>query len=377
MSESRRLTVALMLGSDGPGGAEFMVLHTAEELRRRGHEVCPIGPDDGSGWLAEQFRDAGFEPEVFSNTSMLDWKCVRGLGEVFKRRGIDTVHSHEFGMAVYGAAASMAYRRPHVITMHGGRYYDTRSRRRLALRWALRRSRAAVAVSRATRGDLEQTLRLPPGSLHVVYNGIVHRPGERAGVRAELGLDDQSVLLASVGNLYPVKGYDVLLQALHGVRETTPIAWHLAIAGRGDEETKLRATATELGLDDRVHLLGFRQDVPDILAAADIFLMPSRSEGLPVALLESMFAAKPSIASRVGGIPEVITDGAEGVLVPPGDPVQLAAAIGRLLTDPDSRERLGRAARATAVSRFSLESMVDAYECLYLGTGTTSGDTPE
>ena len=115
------LAVALMLESDAPGGAECMLLLLAEQLRARGHSVCPVGPNIGSGWLAAEFRKKDFVPETYSLRRMLDLGCVRQLAGLLRRRKIDIVHSHEFTMALYGAAASKAARIPQVVTMHSAR----------------------------------------------------------------------------------------------------------------------------------------------------------------------------------------------------------------------------------------------------------------
>ena len=358
------MKIALMLQSDGPGGAERMLLQMAVELRERGHSVCPVGPSDGCGWLADQFRGLGYEPETFTNRRMLDWQCVRGLRELFRRRSIDLVHSHEFGLAVYGAAACAFERLPHVITLHGDKYYDTRARRRAALRWAAKRSRALVAVSNATAKHLEASLRLPPGAVHVVNNGINFEPGDRASVRRELGMGDDEVLIVAVGNLYPVKGHDVLLEALGRLSSGSSV-WRLAIAGRGDAEGPLRALADQAGIAERVHFLGYRADVSDILAAGDVYAMPSRSEGMPLALLEAMFSRRAIVASDVGGIPEVVEAGESALLAPPEDAERLAAQLDRLIGDPALRDRLATAAYRRAQHRFSAAAMIDSYEALY------------
>ena len=282
--------------------------------------------------------------------------------------GIGVVHSHEFAMAVYGAAAARRVNAAHVITMHGGRYYAERWRRRAALRWAARRSNALVAVSRATGTDLSKTLGLDAKAVTVVPNGIPFRSGSRARLRQELGVADDAILIVAIGNLYPVKGHRVLLRALAGLpRGVTAATWHLAIAGRGGEESALRALSREAGLERQIHLLGFRSDVPDILAAADIFVMPSLSEGLPLALVEAMAASLPVIASDVGGIPEVAERNAEALLVAPGDAAALTAALARLLGDGALRASLGAAAHGRAIRDFSIDRMGDAYERLYCG----------
>ncbi len=365
-----RRTVALMLESDGPGGAENMLLQLAEELHRRGDDICPVLPDKGLGWLAAECRKRGFEPETFSLRRPLDWRCLRGLIQVLERRKVDLVHSHEFTMAFYGAAAARWLRKPHVITMHGGQRVLSHWRRRLAFRWALRRSRAAATVSEATRRLFLDVLRLPPGAMAVVHNGIVPPPsGDPAALRRELGLSEGEILIVSVGNLYPVKGHAVLLEALTLLagRAYLP-AWRMALAGRGRETERLKRFAVEHRLD-RVHFLGHRADVPDILAATDIWVMPSLSEGLPLALLEAMFAGKAIVASAVGGIPEVIVSERDGLLVPPRDPEALAAALERLIASAALRSALGKAARERAAEGFSVAHMADDYERLYAEAG--------
>jgi glycosyltransferase involved in cell wall biosynthesis len=355
-------TIALMLESDGPGGAEHMLLHLAEELRRRGHDVVPVGPAQGRGWLAAQFRDRGFDPATFALRRPIDPACVTGLAELFRQRRVDLAHSHEFTMAVYGAAAARRTGIPHLITMHGGTAWSARWRRRIAMRWATRASSGTVAVSVPTRLQLERILGASR-RIEVVSNGVPRRAGNRDRLRRELDVGDKEPLIVAVGNLYPVKGHATLLRALAGPGTGQP--WKLAIAGQGDEAERLRALAVEIGVDDRVHLLGYRADIPDILAAADIFAMPSLSEGLPLALLEAMFGGRAIVASRVGGIPDALKDGHEGLLVPAGDEEALGTALQRLLSNPAMRTALGAGARRRAEAEFTVGRMTDQYECLY------------
>lgn len=358
--------IALLVETGGPGGAEHVLLNLAEGLRRRGHEIIPIGPDDRSPWLHDQFVARGFAPEHYAMRRLLDWRCLRGIAGILRRRGADVVHSHEFTMGVYGTAAAKLARRPHVLTMHGGRYYAGKLQRRLALAASARLSDAAVGVSAACAADLEQTLRLRRGSVRVVPNGVPVPPGERAPVRRELGVGDDELLLVAVGNLYPVKGHIVLLRALALLAERGKTSGlTVAIAGRGGEEPALRDFARQAGIEGCVRLLGYREDVGDILAAADIYAMPSLSEGLPLALLEAMAVGLPVVASRVGGIPEVVTDGDDALLVAPGDPAALAGAIERLIDDEQLRTRVGDAARRTAERDYTLDAMLDRYEAIY------------
>lgn len=369
-AESGDVSVALMIETNGPGGAERMLLQLAEGLRARGHAVCPVLPAKGYGWLGSEFSKAGFDPEKFTLRRPLDWKCAQGLVEIFRRRRVRVVHSNEFTMGFYGAIAARWSGLPHVITMHGGTAFAQRWRRRVALRWAFRTSRAVVTVSQASRRQLSALLGVGEESIKVVPNGVAFTPGNRTRTRARLGVDAGEILILAVGNLYPVKGHIVLLRALASL-DSAGRPWRLVIAGRGAEEATLRCFAETAGIAQRVQLLGYRDDVPDLLAAADIYAMPSLSEGLPLALVEAMFAAKPVVASRVGGIPEVIEHNATGLLVPVGDAKALARGLKCLLADPERARALGEAARETASSRYTLNRMVEAYRRLYEVAGGT------
>ena len=273
------LRIALMIECDGPGGAELMMLDLATELRSRGHTVLPVGLTSGTGWLGSRFEAAGFHPVAFEIRSPLDFAAARQLTTILRDFRADVVHSHEFTMAIYGAAAARRAGARHVITMHGGLYYAAALRRRLAMRWAVRRSDALVGVSMATANELRRQLGVSAPRLQVIPNGIPQRIGARDRVRRELGIAPGEPLIVAVGNLYEVKGHAVLLDALAKLRAIT--GWRLAIAGRGEEEAPLRARAAALGIAERIHLLGFREDIPDILAAADRF---QAKRGRPVTI---------------------------------------------------------------------------------------------
>jgi glycosyltransferase involved in cell wall biosynthesis len=363
-----RLRIAMMLESDEPGGAEMMVFRLSDELRRRGHTIVPVGPEHGVGWLGEVFRKGGFTPEVFRIQRPIDPGCVRGLVELFREHRIDAVHSHEFTMAVYGTAATRLMRIPHVITMHGGLTVCKALRRRIALRWAMRTSEYSVMVSRATQNQFAVDLGVNPSLFTVIPNGVPVQQGDASRVRAEFGIAEGDCVLLAVGVLERHKGHITLLEALARLTArglATP--WKLIIAGGagGDQHETMLEYVREEGLGDRVRIVLNRNDIADLLAAADVFVMPSLWEGLPMAVLEAMVAGKAIVGSCIAGIPEAIVDRQEGLLVPPGEVAPLADALRSLITDPVRRKALGEAAAARAHRDFTVGVMAERYEALY------------
>jgi len=171
-------------------------------------------------------------------------------------------------------------------------------------------------------------------------------------------------LILAVGNLYPVKGHRYLVEALGLLKDRRREA-HVAVAGRGDLAETLQAQARTLGVADRLHLLGLRDDIPNVLAGADMFVLPSVSEGLPVALLEAMFAGRPIVASDVGGVRAALLGGEAGFLVQPGDPLALARAIDQLLSDPAEARVLAERAARHAAAEYDSAVMVARYARVY------------
>jgi glycosyltransferase involved in cell wall biosynthesis len=363
------MVIAQIVEGDAPGGTERLVIQIAQDLRRRGHGVVVIGPEDGpgKGWLGGVLRGQGFEWATIPKRAMFDPRAVPDITRHIRHYGIEAVHSHEFAPSVFGAIACRLTRRPHVITMHSNLYFAGAWRRRMAFRWAARHSTAVVAVSRDTANDAERLLRLEAGSVRVIPNGIASAPGRRDTVRRELGLSDDDLLVIALGNVSPRKAHILLLRALIQLRQRRPeLSWHLAIAGNDQgSAAELRETAAAQGVASRFHLLGHRSDTEDLLAATDVFAMSSLHEGMPLAIMEAMFAGKAIISSAAGGISEMLAEGVDGLLTPVGDAEAMSRGLERLLSDAGLRDRLGAAARLRAARQFGIAPMVDAYMELY------------
>ena len=360
----RDVPIAHLIESDGPGGAETVVVQMATALQAAGARNVVFLPANGEGWLARQLEDTGVAIEYFHVDRPVSPACARSLHQAFRRHQIAIAHSHEFSMAVYGGWASWRHQIPHIITMHGRRYYADRLRRRLALRAAVATSASTVAVSAPLARALSTDLFLPAGRVLTIPNGVRHVHAARVTLRDELRLGVDDRLLVAVGNLYPVKGHVKLVDALALLADAHPTV-HLAISGRGELHDALVARAREHHLGRRVHLLGFRSDIAAILAAADIFVLPSLSEGLPLALLEAMFAGCPIVASDVGEVRAALAQGSAGVVVEPGNSRALAAALDGLLRNPQEARRLGVRAAAHARDEYELSRMVNRYVGLY------------
>jgi glycosyltransferase involved in cell wall biosynthesis len=360
------LRVAQLIESDGPGGAERVVSDLARELQVSGAHSVVILPANGEGWLERQLAGSGVAIEYFRLTSPFSPACARSLAAVFRRHDIAVAHSHEFSMAVYGAWASWLAGVQHVITMHGSRYYAGRLRRRIAMRAAAAGSRHVVAVSDALAAQMSADLLIARTRIATIANGVRAPAAAAPALRDELRLGRDDRLLVSVGNLYPVKGHRHLLDAVARIAGRHPRV-HVAICGRGELADVLRRQARELGIAQRLHLLGLRADVASVLASADIFVHPSVSEGLPLALLEAMFAGRAIVASRVGEVGTALADGGAGALVPAGDSAALAAAIEKLLDHPLHARTLGERAQRRARAEYGVTHMVERYASLYAG----------
>jgi glycosyltransferase involved in cell wall biosynthesis len=356
--------IAQLINTDGPGGAERVVAEVSTALQASGLDTVVFVPKDGEGWLAQQLAGSGVTVEYCTIERPLSPASARALADAFRRHRITVAHSHEFSMGVYGAWASWLAGIPHVMTMHGGRYYAERLRRRLALRAAVAISAETIAVSTTCAREISRELRIRQSRIKMIPNGVRFVPPDRVTLRDELGLGAGDRLIVALGNLYPVKGHVHLIEALALIAERHP-AVHVAIGGRGDLAQSLMDRARAHGLHARVHLLGLRADVSAVLAAADIFAMPSLSEGMPLALLEAMFASRPIVASDVGDVRIALEQGSAGLLVPPGDDAALAAALDRLLSNAAEAHAFGDRARCRARAEYDLSRMVDRYVDVY------------
>jgi glycosyltransferase involved in cell wall biosynthesis len=272
----------------------------------------------------------------------------------------DVLHSHLWVTAAYGSVVGWRRGVPHVTTMHGDGEQTKYLRRRVALRFAFKHARGVVAVSDAMRNDLARSLGIAPSTMSVVANGSPFEPGDRVATRRELRIDDDETVILAVGSQIARKNHIVVLRAMR--RLLAARRYRFVLAGPHGDNTELLASfAAEHGLANRFLNLGPRHDIEALLAATDIFVMPSLWEGMPVALVEAMGAGAAVVASAVGGIPQM-----EGHLL--GDPTDdgaLSTMLDALAADRVSRERYGKAAARRARREYGVATMADAYLQLY------------
>jgi len=280
-----------------------------------------------------------------------------------RRRTPALVHCHTGRANWVGAIGARFAQVPALST----RRMDRRVSRGLRTRWLYRRLlRRVAAISPAVERRLLDA-RVAPERIRVIWSAVdpeALRPSApREELRARLGAAPETACLLVAANLVRRKGVDVLLDAFAALATRAHCA--LWIAGDGPERAALEAAATRLGVAEQVSFLGRRGDVPDLLEACDVFVLPSRQEGLGVAALEAMARARPVLASAVGGLAEIVIPEQTGLLVPPGDAAALASALERLVRDPALARRLGAAGAKRVAEHFLAEQMVAGYETLY------------
>lgn len=320
-----------------------------------------------SGWLQDRCLAQGLETHVIPINGMFDRTWGREFYAFLKTSRASVVHAHEFTANTYGALVARLAGIPVVATIHGKSYYGEQLKRRLAYRLTSRIGRT-VAVSENLKEFIISNIGISPDRIRVIYNGVPDfeqpRSEDEVALRKELRIFPDQQIVGVIGSLYPVKGHTYLLQAIPSILKTHRNAVFV-FAGRGELEAELTRQACDLRIQDHVRILGFRNDVANLLGIVDVFVLPSLSEGLSVAILEAMVAEKPVVASHVGGNPELVVDGETGYLVPPMNPSALSTSIVALLGDEGLRVKMGEAGRKRVTKLFSLSAMVQQYERLY------------
>jgi len=345
------------------GGAERVLLETVRRLDRSRFRptVCSLAPP---GAVASEFAQLGVPVFSLGMTGLRHLLGVRHLLRLLGRQRFDILHSHLFHANVLGRLAARWAGVPVVVsTIHVA---EPRRWHLLVDRWTAPLASQLVAVSAGVRAHVVERAHLPAERILVIHNGVdVSRFSlPRGGFRSSAGIPPECTLITTVGRLDTQKGLPYLLESARLVTRGRPHVRFLVV-GEGPHRRDLVRHRDRLGLKGRVWFLGFRPDVPQILADSDIFVLASLWEGMPIVLLEALAAGLPVAATDVPGVTEVIADGETGLVVPVKDVEALAGALCRLLDEPDLRRSLAQAGRRRAEDEFGWEKVVATTMALY------------
>ena len=326
---------------------------------------------DAIGPLGEALREKGIPVECVGRMPGIDAKLPWRLAKAIEAHGADVVHAHQYTPYFYAAIATrLASTRPALIfTEHGRHVPDHRRPKRVlfnqfALSWTARVTAVCAYVKRL----LVANEGIHPNRIEVIYNGV--DPSRFDGVidgsklRHDLGLKPEHRVVTCVARFHSVKDHPTLVQGFANAATHVPSA-RLLLVGGGDGEKALREQVDQLGIRDRVVFAGIRKDIPEVLAATDLFAMTSLSEGTSVTLLEAMLSRRAAVVTAVGGNPEIVENGFTGLLVPRGDASATGDALARMLKNDAQRVAFGEAGRSRAIEHFTQDRMHRAWRKLY------------
>lgn len=377
-----KIRVLHVIGGSKFGGASFIILAFAEMARRQGWEVDILATDPE---FQRVVREAGFGlvPLEGIDRAIRPWKDVRGLWRLWrflKANRYDVVQTHTSKGGFLGRLAATLAGVPVVIhTAHGFAIDEMSPWWEKASYVALERMASCwcdkiVAVSEFHR-DWGMHLGLASAQkLYAIPNGIRVKTATlpRETVRRELGVRPGELAILSSSRIVPYKGIDDLIRAVARLKPLVQRPFHAYLAGSGSEEEECKRLATQLGVNDVVTFLGFRKDIPNLLGAADLVILPSHREGLSISLLEAMAACKPVVATSIGSNREV----GGALLVPAQNPVELANAMAYLINNRDVAGRLAQDAARRFQQRYTEEVMLEQYRHLYLELMSLKGVLP-
>jgi glycosyltransferase involved in cell wall biosynthesis len=374
----QRRRVLAVIASSSLGGAEQVLLSLLQGIDRDRFAVWVACHGDGP--MLEAYRRHAAGVWTLDLLDVFDARTVARLARLMARLRCDVVHTHLWTADVLGGLAAARARVPaRVATVHGEyfRAADVAGIRRVRRRALSAGYRAVyrlfprvIAVADSVRRDLvtRPGLRVRPDQVVVIHNGVGPLPALPAppsGEDAARGTPPRAPTVLVAANFYPIKGHRDLVEAMPRVLQRCPNV-QFVLAGDGPTLPAIRRAVEARGLGASVRFAGAVPDARGLLAQSDALVVPSRSEGLPLAVLEALALGKPVVATRVGGIPEIVTDGATGLLVPPEDPGAMAEALVRLLAEPALARALGAAGREVAGTRFAAAAMVRRTERVYL-----------
>jgi glycosyltransferase involved in cell wall biosynthesis len=360
------VTIAHVIHSLPADGAEQLLLDLVRGTDRSRFRPVVIGVAAG-GPLAPEMERAGARVHVAGKRWKLDWSVLGRIAAILEAERAAIVHTHLFTGDVWGRLAGLRARVPvHFSTLHNVTTNETWLARRIQRRLARRVDRV-IACSPEVAASYIGAGIVPREKVLTISNGVdtarFRGAPPMAEARAALGLDAaRGRVVGVVARLSPQKGHEVFLRAARRVRAAAGAGVQFAIVGDGPLRRSLEEQARALGLGEAVRFLGLRRDIPRVFAALDVVVLPSLWEGLPFVVLEALAAARPLVATAVGGVPAIVHDRVTGRLVPPGDDLALATAILHLLSCPEDARAMAESGRALVERDYSLTTMARKYE---------------
>lgn len=364
-----RPKVCQLLHSLNVGGAEILATRIARQLDAsyRMLFVCL----DELGAMGERLQSEGFDVHLLRRGSGLDSGCARRLAHLIQAEQVDLIHAHQYTPFFYALLSGWFRHRPGVLFTEHGRWYPDYPRRKRILfnRLMLRSRDRVVGVGEAVRRALIDNEGLSPKRVSVVYNGINLEPyagssENRAEVLRDIDCAEGDLVVMQIARLDHLKDHLTALRTIDRVRKVLPSA-KLVLVGEGPERPKIEAEIAQRQLQSHVRLLGLRSDVARLLSVANLFLLTSISEGIPLTLIESMAAGVPIVSTDVGGVREVVDDGRTGILAPSGNDQSLADALLYLADNESLRLIMAERGRQRASQQFSERTMLESYRQLY------------
>lgn len=347
-----------------------MVTDLAIEQKARNHAVAVFSINDTTGFSGE-LKAEGIDVIVGHKQKPFDLQVLKTLRQTTRQRQAQIIHAHNFTPNYYSAASQLGlWRSPALVgTCHdmGARLSDRKLR--FMYQWSVGRTARLAMVGQQVCDRYVASGMVPADKVTTVLNGIpvgrfTATPERRAQARTTLNLKPDALVIGCVGRLVGLKNHALLLSVMPALIQRRP-GLHLVIVGYGELEEPLRAQVASLGIGEHVTITGKRSDVADLLPAFDVFALPSKTEGLSIALLEACATGLAVVASAVGGNPEIIHDGQTGLLVPSDNAQALQTALDTLLSDDALRARLSGQAQAWVRQHASVSALADAYDQFY------------
>lgn len=368
-------TILQVLHTLNVGGAEILAAAMARNLSNqfRFEFVCL----DELGQMGQSLIDDGFQVHVLNRSPGFDRSCARRLYHIFQNSGAKLIHAHQYTPFFYAACAAAWKRRPPILFTEHGRFHpDLPSKKRMIFnRLFLRKHDRVAAVGKAVKKALIQNEGLPADRIEVIYNGIdltrfhlEDRQATRQNLRQTLDIKETQFVAVIVGRLDYLKDHMTAVRMAEYVKKQVP-DFRLLFVGDGPERVKIEQEIERRQLQHIVTLLGTRRDIPQIMSAADVCLLTSISEGIPLTLIEGMAASLPVVATDVGGVGEVVEDEQTGYLVPAEAAEQLAQRLVELHFEESLRKQMGKTGCERAEQFFSSELMNRRYHDLYQTMG--------